>query len=295
MKRKTKIFLAVLSAAVLLNIILNALGNAMTTEHYTVTSEKLTAPVRIVFLTDLHNCTYGGADQSDILAAIRREQPDIVLFGGDMIDMSGDMIDMMGGTDNALTLMKAVRSEYPCAYAAGNHEVVRKDTKQFFSAVSSLGIPVLQGAYTDIEVKSQQIRVAGIIDVHNSPDLFTDCCKSADPEKYNILLMHQPEQLDEVITECAAHQTRFDLVLSGHAHGGQWRIPGLADQGLYAPDQGIFPEFTGGQRERGGMVQIVSRGLAKPLRMVLIPRIFNRPEISSAEILPADPGNTPQQ
>ena len=288
MKRKTKIILTILSAAILLNIVLNAFGNALITEHYTVNSDKLTAPVRIVFITDLHNCTYGGADQSGILTAIHTEHPDIVLFGG-------DMIDMMGGTDSALTLMKAVRNEYPCAYSAGNHEVVRKDYKTFFSAVSSLGIPVLQGSYTDIEVNSQQIRVAGIIDVHNSPDLFTDCCKSAGPEKYNVLLVHQPEQLDAVIDECAAQNTRFDLVLSGHAHGGPWRIPGLADQGLFAPDQGIFPAFTGGQREQDGTVQIVSRGLAKPLRMILIPRIFNRPEISSAEIVPAVSGDTPQQ
>ncbi|MBQ4225962.1 MAG: phosphoesterase, partial [Oscillospiraceae bacterium] len=79
---------------------------------------------------------------------------------------------------------------------------------------------------------------------------------------------------------------RYDLILSGHAHGGQWRIPGLLDQGLFAPDQGLFPEFTCGQREKNGTVQIVSRGLAKTLRMALIPRIFNRPELSVIDIIP---------
>ena len=76
----------------------------------------------------------------------------------------------------------------------------------------------------------------------------------------------------------------FDLILSGHAHGGQWRLPKILDQGLYAPEQGIFPKYTTGMYQYGDTVHIISRGLARPMRMIFIPRIFNRPELSIIDI-----------
>ncbi|MDE6796877.1 MAG: phosphoesterase, partial [Ruminococcus sp.] len=94
---------------------------------------------------------------------------------------------------------------------------------------------------------------------------------------YNILLLHQPEQFPQ-FTE------KFDLILSGHAHGGQWRFPVILEQGLYAPNQGLFPDYTNGQYEYADCTHIISRGLARPLRMIFIPRIFNRPEISVIDI-----------
>ena len=278
--KKRKIITIVLFAAVLLNIVMNLFGNALQTEHYTLTTDKLTRPVRLVFISDLHNCTYGGKDQSQLLDVIREESPDIVLFGGDVVD------DYWESTENALRLMKAVQEEYPCAYASGNHEVRRKDTEEFYASVASLGIPVLHGEYTDITVNGQTLRISGLINAYNYPQQLTGCLAAPDGEKYSILLSHHPEQFDYILSESEGQQHRFDLILSGHAHGGQWRIPGLLDQGLFAPDQGLFPEFTCGQRERDGTVQIVSRGLAKPLRMALIPRIFNRPELSVIDIIP---------
>lgn len=269
--------LIVLAAAVLLNIIMNTAGNALKTEYYELSSEKLTAPVRIVFISDLHNCTYGGSDQSGIMSRIQAEAPDIVLFGGDVIDFKG-------GTDHAMQLMKQVKEAYPCAYASGNHEIMRGDTEAFYKEVGQLGIPVLHGASCDITVNGQDIRLCGIADVPTHPEQLTACCQALDAEAYSILLLHEPQQLADVTAETAKYPAGFDLVLSGHAHGGQWRIPGVLEQGLYAPDQGVFPEFTNGQRESGGTVQIVSRGLAKPLRMLLIPRIFNQPELTVVEI-----------
>lgn len=276
MKKKTKIKLIIVSALVLLNITMNVFGNALRIEHYSLASDKLTEPVRIVFISDLHNCTYG-SDQSGIWKKIQAEQPDLVLFGG-------DMVDQYGGTEYALRLMEMAKEVYPCAYTSGNHEVDREDTEEFYDKVETLGIPVLHGNYTDVTVNGQKLRISGFIHEYENPDQFESCCQSIDDDRYNILLVHQPEQFEAAIAECAKHGTVADLVLSGHAHGGQWRIPKILEQGLYAPDQGIFPEFTGGQRTYGGAVQITSRGLAKPFRMMLIPRIFNRPELSVVEI-----------
>ncbi len=278
-KKKTKIKLVIYSAIIIILVLMIVLGNRLQIERYQVISDKVSEPVRIVFLSDLHNCTYGGADQSGIWNIIAAEQPDLVLFGG-------DVIDFQGGTKHALHLMEMVQEAYPCAYAAGNHEVLHENTEAFYAEVAALGIPILHGDFIDLTVNGQDLRIGGVIHVYENPAQLTACCQSFGEDRYNILLAHQPEQFDEIIAECDTHNTDVDLVLSGHAHGGQWRIPKLLDQGLYAPDQGILPEYTAGQREHDGTVQITSRGLAKPLRMIFIPRIFNRPEVAVVEILP---------
>ncbi len=279
MKKKIEIRLGILSGLILLNITMNAFGNALQTEHYTLASDKLTESVRIVFVSDLHNCTYGGSDQSGIWEKIQAEQPDLVLFGG-------DAVDQYGGTANALRLMEMTKEAYPCAYTSGNHEVDRRDTEEFYDAVEALGVPVLHGNGMDVTVNGQELRISGFIHANENYDQFKSCCQSLDDDRYNVLLVHQPEQFASTVEKCTEYGTQADLVLSGHAHGGQWRIPKLLEQGLLAPDQGLFPEFTCGQRTQGDTVQITSRGLAKPFRMLLIPRIFNRPELSVVEILP---------
>lgn len=281
-KTKNKIIISLFAAAAI--IMLNAWGFSMKPVSYSVNSDKLGTPVRIVFISDLHNCFYGGKDQSGLWAAIEDAQPDIVLFGG-------DVIDHMGGFTNALTIMEMVKEKYPCAYAAGNHEMIRSDRQDFFDAAEALGIPVLHGRYAEFTVRGQKIRVYGVIDAYeygSGGTQLDNCYETLDSSCYNVLLAHQPEQLEQYIRYDIdggrPPEGSFDLVLSGHAHGGQWRIPGILEQGLYAPDQGVFPEFTTGQRELDGTVQIVSRGLARPLRMIAIPRIFNRPELSVIEI-----------
>ena len=252
----------------------------MQTVHYTVTADKLTEPVRIVFISDLHSCRYGKG-QSSIMKAIDDEKPDAVLFGGDLIDHMGDLKD-------ACDLLKQVKEKYPCAYTPGNHELMRNDLSRVYSMVSDeAGVPILLGNSIDLGVKDQDIRVYGIIDAWEYGDHGTqldNCRDSLDRDRYNILLAHQPEQIDEYLSDGGD----FDLVLSGHAHGGQWRIPGILEQGLFAPDQGLFPKRTSGVFYEGSTVQVVSRGLSRPVRMAVIPRFFNRPELSVIDLVPAD-------
>jgi predicted MPP superfamily phosphohydrolase len=144
-----------------------------------------------------------------------------------------------------------------------------------------------------VEVCGQCIDLCGVED----PDVYRiRCDKKADPRGYKrakkekldvfgrqleavkaqttghftVLLSHRPEEFDRYVA-CG-----FDLVLCGHAHGGQWRIPGVLN-GLFAPDQGIFPRYAGGRYDRDGTTMIVSRGLAR--ESTLVPRIFNPPEL----------------
>lgn len=253
-----------LTVVFLIIVLLYAWGFAMQTEFYSVNSEKNNS-LRIVFISDLHNCTYGGKDQSGIIRKIDENKPDLVLFGG-------DVIDHVNGTENAITLMKDVAKKYPCTYCAGNHEEYRDDLEEFYKDVENLGIPVLDGNSTDFVINNQKIRIYGVVNSQYIKGL-----PQTDDDYYNILLLHEPQQYGE-FTE------KFDLILSGHAHGGQWRLPVILEQGTYAPNQGLFPDYTNGKYEYGKCTHIISRGLARPLRMIFIPRIFNRPEISVIDI-----------
>lgn len=273
--RKRLVILIILLIAALLS----AWGFTMETVYYTVKTDKLDKKVRIVFISDLHNCFYGGTDQSALIDEVHEASPDIVIFGG-------DVIDMWGGTDNAIKLMTELSKKYPCFYTPGNHEEMRDDESEFFEKVSGI-CPVLMGEYRDITVNEQDIRIYGVLDsvaYGEHKTQLEECFDTLNSSRYNILIAHQPEQIDSYLGEGLKIPAGFDLILSGHAHGGQWRLPKVLDQGLYAPDQGIFPDYTSGMYEYGNTVHIISRGLARPLRMIFIPRIFNHPELSVIDI-----------
>ena len=278
MTRKVKKRLALCTAAAAV-VGLYAWGFSMKSVDYNVSSERFDGSMRIVFISDLHNCFYGGFDQSALIDAVDDAQPDIVFFGG-------DVVDQWGGTKYALRIMEDVNAKYPCAYSPGNHEEMREDCDDFYAQVEGIGVPVLLGSRADFEINGQKIAVYGAIDdfsevPHNEGAYLSQldsCMEQLTPDTYNILLAHQPECIDSYLNGS------FDLILSGHAHGGQWRLPVILDQGLYAPDQGLFPDYTAGMYEYGKTTHIIGTGLAKPLRMIFIPRIFNRPELSIIEI-----------
>ncbi len=211
--KKRRIIIVLTAFAII--VLLEAWGYALETVNYTVSSSKLSSPIRIVFISDLHNGFYGGKDQSGIWDEIQEQDPDIVLFGG-------DLIDMYGGFDNALKLAGLVKAEYPCAYTPGNHEMMRSDRQDFYDQLDALGVPRLEGSCTEFTVNDQKIRICGIIDtIENGKNgtQLENCCELLDEDCYNVLLSHQPEQTDACID--ATREVPFDLILSGHAHGGQ--------------------------------------------------------------------------
>jgi hypothetical protein len=255
---------------------LSAWGFAMKPVYYSVGTKKLNKGPRIVFISDLHNCFYGDTDNSKLIKEVHNAEPDIVVFGG-------DVIDMWGGTEHALDLMSALSNDYPCVYTPGNHEGMRDDTEEFYASVREI-CPVLNGDMEELSINGQDIRIYGVVDSlqwGKKKTQLEEFIDELDDKYYNILLLHQPEQIDDCF---GSDGKDFDLILSGHAHGGQWRIPKILDQGLYAPEQGIFPKYTTGMYQYGDTTHIISRGLARPMRMIFIPRIFNRPELSVIDI-----------
>ncbi len=277
-KRKKLIIVAVLAVIYLVILIW---GYIMETVKYSVDSDKIDSPLRVVFISDLHNCFFGGTDQSALMEEIDKYSPDLVLFGGDVLDFAG-------GTKYTLEIMKQASQKYSCCYSPGNHEMLRDDYNDFREEVQDMGITVLEGGLVSFEIKEQQVNVLGAVDaVEGIPDsdkpfiTQLDSCielSERNADEFNILLGHQPEIINSYL------DGNFDLILSGHAHGGQWRIPHILDQGLYAPDQGIRPDYTNGIYYYGDTVHIISKGLAKPLRMIFIPRIFNRPEFTVIDV-----------
>ena len=283
MVRLAALMLLVLLVAVALDVRLR-------TVSYRVETAKVATPVRIALLTDLHGCRYG-TGMSTLLAAVERQKPDGILFGGDIFD------DRMP-PDNARLLMTALAKRYACFYVTGNHEFWSGEAERIKQWVRDSGITVLEGQWADLAIRGERLAICGVDDPDGFPgasyleneatpggfaDQLHGYVANLDPKVFSLLLSHRPERIREYAA-CG-----FDLVLSGHAHGGQWRVPGLVN-GLLAPDQGWFPPYAGGRYDTDGTGMIVSRGLAR--ESTRIPRVFNRPELVVVDIVPAlrDPG-----
>lgn len=275
-KRK-RIFTLILFCILLL--LLSAFDTRLKIRYYTVRTEKIGESVRIILVTDLHSCKYG-REEEKLIAAIEEQKPDMVLLGGDICD---DKLP----NDNTEALLKGIANSYPCYYVTGNHEYWSNRIDKILDLFQSYGVTVLSGTSDIIKIRSQSLNICGISD----PDIirYTDSPIGAreqlqtlehvpDNSLYTILLAHRPEWIDTYA------EYDFDLVLSGHAHGGQWRLPGIIN-GIFAPDQGMFPKYAGGRYISGDMTMIVSRGLAR--ESTPIPRIFNRPELVVVDLEPS--------
>ena len=263
--------LALLLACILVIIALFAFNTKMKIQHYSLESEKLTAPVRIVLITDLHSCSYGKG-QRELIDAIHAQKPDIILLGGDICD------DKLPHRNTELVL-RAIADKYPCYYVTGNHEYWSREIEKILKIFESYNVPVLEGSFDTIDVRGQKLNICGISDPdilkytdknYSITEQLKDAALASENGNYSILLAHRPELIDSYLNY------DFDLILAGHAHGGQWRLPGIIN-GLFAPNQGFFPRYAGGKYRFDDSYMIVSRGLAR--ESTRIPRIFNRPEL----------------
>jgi len=272
MKKSTKLILlagAALSAA--------ALDIRLKKVKYTIRSNKLTKPVKLVFLSDLHSACYG-ENYKELLAPISEEKPDFVLMGGDMVEDHGEY-------EHVFSLTDSLAGSYPTFFVSGNHEVRCFKYKKIRQRFISSGIRVLENETEYITAAGQKIAVSGEGDPYFSeyePYLtdIRELSEKVPPDVFSILLSHRPELAEEYFSMC------YDLSFAGHAHGGQWRVPGLIN-GVFAPNQGPFPRYAGGEYKKGSKTLIVGRGLEN--RFLPVPRLFNRPELVTVDICPNKP------
>lgn len=241
----------------------------MQTTCYTLPAgNKLQSEVRIAFLSDLHGEAYGEG-QEQLFAPIRAFAPDLVLFGGDTFDERVPW-------KTAAETLRLSAAAWPTFYTPGNHEIETGAVQRIKRVAAASGARLLAGSCLRISLHGKTLCLCGVEDPLRQEKLHRAQLKAAQnaiqPETYTILITHRPER-ERTYNK---GELSFDLILTGHAHGGQWRFPFLKN-GFYAPDQGFFPSFAGGLRRLGTGYHLCSRGLAR--YNTRVPRIGNAPEL----------------
>lgn len=275
-KKKT---ICILSGILLILIVWTAWGNAaLELNTYTISSRGLPDAFdgyRIAQVSDLHNAEFGGGNQR-LLDMLREAEPDMIAITGDLIDSRKTNIAV------ALAFAEEAVRIAPCYYVSGNHETRVPEYREFKAGLEAAGVTVLDDARVEIEISGKSITIIGVNDPSFLADYLTSDAAvmdrklselSSEDASFTILLSHRPELFDTY----AAHD--MDLVLTGHAHGGQFRLPLIG--GLIAPNQGLFPKYDDGLYSEGNTNMIVSRGLGNSI----IPfRFNNRPEVVLIEL-----------
>ena len=250
------------------------LDNRLEVTHYRIKSKKIPLEFdnfRIVHISDFHCDKTAG-----IIDAIRNERPDIICA-------TGDMAHDFGSYDPFINLLRSMLETAPVYVISGNHDVWRSDYDKMVEKCRKTGAVFLRDERVYINRDGAQIAVTGIEDPFSAAykvindNIKESLAKFTPYDGYNILLFHRANLLDKFKGK------GYDLILSGHMHGGQIRIPGIG--GMLCPKTNLtdktkilFPKYFGGEYDIGDTKAIVSRGIGNP---AIIPRIFNKPEICS--------------
>ena len=227
---------------------------------------------RIAQVSDFHNSDMGEV----VLKMLDDAKPNIIVITGDLIDSRNTDIGV------ALDFAREAVKIAPCYFVAGNHESRISEYGELVSGLVEIGVIVLEDECVEIEYGGEKITLVGVCDptfVEESPGadyegIMKEKLSSIDlGSGYSVLLSHRPELIG-TYSDAGA-----DLVFSGHAHGGQFRVPFVG--GLFAPDQGFFPQYDAGVCTSGDTKMVVSRGIGKSIIPI---RINNNPELVLVEL-----------
>ena len=250
-------------------------GNiALEVNEYEIVSDRIPeafAGFRIAQVSDLHNKDFGEG-YGQLLTLLSEINPDIIVVTGDLIDSRQTDLDV--ALEFAWQAGKIAR----VYYVSGNHEARVPEYEDLKTGLVKAGVVILENQKVQITREGESITLMGIDDPSFQEDyLFGDSESVArqaienlqnESDGYTILLSHRPELFDLYV------DTGMDLVFSGHAHGGQFRLPFVG--GLVAPNQGFFPKFDEGRFTEENTTMIVSRGVGNSIIPI---RFNNRPEI----------------
>ncbi len=276
LSKKALISVCILIVVLLALTIWTIWGNtALMVSTVTVSSNRIPAAFdgfQIAQVSDLHNAVFG-KNNAELLQALSECEPNIIVITGDLVDAEHTEIDI------ALDFAKEATQIASTYYVTGNHEASLPQYDELKKGLESIGVVVLEDASMQLEYKDEAITLIGLSDPNFTikGDMFGEIPAMVDTklqgliedrDDYTILLSHRPE-LFETCVNCGV-----DLVLSGHAHGGQFRLPFIG--GLVAPNQGLFPRYDAGLYTKGDTNMIVSRGLGNSIIPI---RFNNRPEI----------------
>ena len=260
---------------ILSTLLVSSLYTKPVIKRYDVVSDKLEPDsiCKVIVIADLHNTQYG-INNKIIVDKIEKTQPDLIL-------LAGDLISSYSAKSNTLSLIQSVSDIAPLYYVTGNHEFWTHMEDEFIEILEELGVKVLRNEFEAVEISGMTFYICGTDDPDviyysddekyasmKNPDELLDVFEELDSKMFNLLIAHRPERIESYL------EYDFDLIVSGHAHGGQVRVPFLIN-GLFAPNQGWFPKYAGGRYQHDDTTHIVSRGLS----VHRLPRIFNPPEL----------------
>ena len=280
MKKKRRIVFGILAILLSVLILWTVGGNtALELNRYTVASERLPEGFdgyRIAHVSDLHN-TEMGKENEKLLTMLREAAPDMIAITGDLIDCRRTDIEV------ALQFTAAAMEIAPCYFVAGNHEARISGYDELKERLTEQGVVVLDDKRIELERFGETIVLLGVNDPAFQNVFLSDEAESvmkgklkefsAGGNEFTILLSHRPELFDCYV------DSQSDLVLSGHAHGGQFRLPLVG--GVLVPDQGWFPEYDAGLFTEGTTTMIISRGIGNSAFPF---RFNNRPEVILVEL-----------
>lgn len=225
---------------------------------------------KIIQISDFHN-TSSNKLTNNLIKVLVEQKPNIIVLTGDCIDSYRTDIN------TAILFMKKIKDIAPVYFVSGNHESRVDEYTKLKEKMRKNNINILENRTEVLEINTSKINLIGIDDptmVKNSKSSDSEIILEElnkinfDKDNYNILLSHRPELFDTYV------DNKIDLVLTGHAHGGQIRIPFIG--GLVAPNQGLFPKYTSGKFIEEKTTMIVSRGIGNSIFPF---RINNKPEV----------------
>ena len=239
-------------------------NNSLGLTEYTYASPNVSPALdgfKICHLSDIHNKRFGEKN-TRLVSLVGEQSPDIIVITGDLADSRHT--DVLAAAE----LIEQLVGIAPVYYVTGNHEE-RLPTAVYsylMKNLEELGVNLLDGRSEVIEHCGESINIAGLFDKSGFP--LESARGLVREDMLNILLNHRP-QFAELYAEAG-----FDLAFSGHAHGGQMRIPFVG--GVIAPDQFLFPKYSEGVHEFGDRATVISRGIGNSLAPT---RVNNRPEV----------------
>ena len=261
----------------------------ITTSEYTIKSDKITNGFKIAVISDLHNMDFGGSNKA-VLDKISEGKPDIIAVVGDIIDESDTDITP------ALNVMNNLPSIAPTYYVVGNHDRLCPLYESFKQSIMASGVSYLRTidfisrAERKIIINGDRVALLGL---HNYSTgeaedkhytrIMRDFCRK---KCFKILLCHYPEYTTWFFEQDKYYKYNFDLMLSGHTHGGVINIPFIG--GIIAPNQGLFPEYCKGlyyidKGNENPYNMIITGGLGEDRRFM---RVNNFPEITFVNVVP---------
>lgn len=281
MKRALTLILKFLGAAVLVMLCVFAWNiydiNRISVNDYTIYTSKISSSFngyKIVFISDFHNAEYYEKAAKKVI----EQAPDLILIGGDMVNLDENSYD------NTLKLFEELVKTAPIYMVTGNHEIYHSRLENIKSDFEKCGVKLLNNESVKIYKDEDYIQIYGMKDPAVKDSKITEQGKTNDAVLkaadgvitgvFSIMVMHRANMFD------AVYSLNYDLILSGHIHGGVVRLPFIG--GVFTPERDRwFPKYTKGEYMLGKTEMIVSAGMDKQKNK---PRFLNGPEIVSVTL-----------